>query len=475
MIFDQDTILENIINSPLSAFKIFLLQDGKIVERKSIHSQWNLYSFIEEISPSNNYDTLLIAGTEQPNISDIKLFMDGRLLKNLGLIRQNIEKIPEEITFYYKNGAKVQTICAPYFLFKEPRIKQTINEETALLVSSSSDQTFICESIKLLEDAGFTYSRSKVISQPEKRNIVTSVANWLDEKEDIKNCVILFDMPSSHIVKLQEISGVEILTRNDLIISIFDQRADGSSGKLKYASALIQKEKNLKRKRAVGLSRLTGGIGLKGPGETKGEERKRILKNKEKVVRKMLKKEFDRLSSQKEFRQKKDLKTVAITGYTNAGKSTLFNALLGQKAVKESSKSFSSIDPKVKKADILGKKVLLIDTVGFVTDMSKDITDAFRSTFSLISSSLVLHIVDTTSKGWIDKKKYIEQLLLENGVSLESIVTLYSKRDTIKIKHPVKNGFYYSAFDRLDIKKIKDMLIDRLFDTKEENVSKIDT
>lgn len=467
MIFNPDAILENVINAPLSAFKLFLLQKGTIVTYKIIHSEWALYEHLEKLAPSNNFDTLIISGTVHPKISNIKLFMDGRLLRYLALIRQDIEKIPEEITLFYKNGSEISSVSAPFFRFTEPDIKEPGNNDTAVIFSSESDHVFVAECIKLLEDAGFSYSQSKVISKPEKRNVVLTSGAWLNEQENITTGIIFFDMPSSDIVKLQEVTNKEILTRNDLIISIFDKRADGSSGKLKYASALIRKKKNLKRKRAQGLSRLTGGIGLKGPGETKGEERKRILKNKEKTVRKMLRKEFDRLSSQKEFREKKDLKTVAITGYTNAGKSTLFNALLGRKVVVESDTSFSSIDPKIRKADILGKKVLLVDTVGFITDMSKDITDAFRATFSLISSSLVLHIVDTSSGGWLEKKKYIEKLLRENGIDTENIVTLYSKSDRIKIKHPVKRGFYYSAFDTADIRKIKDLIVDTLFDDKD--------
>ena len=462
MIFDRDIILEEIINTPLSAFKVFLMKDGHIVSRKILHSQWKLYSFLEELTPSNTYDTLIIAGTENPKISDVKLFMDGRLLKHLGLIRQNIEKIPEEITLHFKNKNKVVSSTAPFFLFSQPVID--IQDNTAVLFSSSSDSIFVAECVKLLEDAGYSYSDSRIISQPEKRNVIATVADWLKEKEHITNCVLFFDMPPSNIVKLQELTGIGIMTRNDLIISIFDQRADGSSGKLKYANALIQKEKSLKRKRAAGLSRLTGGIGLKGPGETKGEERKRILKNKEKDVRRSLKKESQRLAGQKKFREKNDLRSVAIVGYTNAGKSTLFNALLGEKAVEESDRSFSSIDPKVRKTEINGHKVLLIDTVGFVTDMSKDITDAFNSTFSLISSSLILHIVDSVSKGWIRKKEYIEKLLTENNCDPRNVMTLYSKSDLMKIRHPVKNGLYYSAGNSSDIKNIRHLIASKLFE-----------
>lgn len=464
MIFNRDIILDKIINAPLSAYKVFLLNEGVPIKSKILHSEWKLFNFIEDLTPSNTFDTVLIAATEMPKISDIKLFMDGRLLKYLGFIKQNIEKIPEIIKLNFKSGNKIQTIESPFFLFHENPLEK--NLDTVLLFSSDSDSSFVAECVKLLEDAGYSYSESRIISSPEKRNVTETVTEWLNKLENIKNCVVFFEIPPAHLVKIQANTGVEIITRNDLIISIFDQRADGSSGKLKYANALIQKEKSIKRKRAAGLSRLTGGIGLKGPGETKGEERKRILKNKEKVVRKMLHKEQNRLDSQRKFREKNDLRSVAVVGYTNAGKSTLFNALLGKKAVEESTRSFSSIDPKVRKTEIEGKKVLLIDTVGFVTDMSKDITNAFSATFSLISSSLILHIIDSTAKGWMDKQKCIEKLLENNGCYKENVVTLFSKSDLIQIKHPVKDGFYYSAKDSNDIRKIKQLITSKLFENK---------
>ena len=155
-------------------------------------------------------------------------------------------------------------------------------------------------------------------------------------------------------------------------------------------------------------------------------------------------------------------------GYTNAGKSTLFNALLNEEATKESNKFFSSIDPKIRKFSLFGKPLFLLDTVGFISNMSNDITDAFNSTFSEIAASdLILHIIDSTEKGWEERKKFVENLLIENGCDKHSIVPLFSKKGKIKIKRPLRSGFFYDATDPEDITKIKKFLYEKLTEKEE--------
>lgn len=465
MLFDKELILKEILDKPLVCTKLFLLFEGKLIEQKTFSSNWALFNHLETLSVSNNYDAILIASQKPLVLSEIKIFMDGKLINFVGIISHNEEKFPINIEYFYKTGTTVLSGNAPFFLFKEPKLPVLENKpRSAALFSSSSSASFIAESIKLLEDAGYLISKTKIFSKPESKNIVSQVAEWINSESGLDTVAIFFEIKASNLSKLEKETGLEVLSREDLIISIFNSRAEGTSGKLKFASALIAKEKAQFRNKVQGLSRIKGGIGLKGPGETKEEERKRILKNREKDVRKLLKHETERLSIQRKFREKSSLKTVSIVGYTNAGKSTLFNSLLNRKVVVESDKYFSSIDPKIKKMTIHRKDIFLIDTVGFISEMSKDIIDAFQSTFSDVASSdLILHIIDSTSKGWEAKKKFVETLLLEKGIKKEKIVSLYSKRDLIRIKHPVSNGFFYSSLYSDDILKIKNFIFSQLF------------
>ncbi len=469
MIFDQNQILKIIKENPLNTIKLLFLRKGSFIQNRIFVSNWDLFDFLEKLKPSNDFDTLLIAARTVPKIVETRSFMDGKLLRYLGLITYDDDKIPENITLFYKSRTKLQKISSPFFLFKEPEKNEICDNPTVAFFTSESSSDSIAENIKLAEDAGFSISESFVISEQSLKNGINRMTELLKDVPQESGVIVFSDSSASLIAKLEEKTGRSVLSRDDLIISIFNARAEGTGGKLKLASAVVAKEKANFRKKITGLSRIKGGIGLKGPGETKEEERKRILKNKEKTVRKQLENEFSRLDFQRKFRKRSRIGTIAIVGYTNAGKSTLFNALLNEKATKESSRFFSSIDPKIRKFSLFGKPVFLLDTVGFISNMSDDITDAFNSTFSEIAAAdLILHIIDSTEKGWEERKKSVEDLLIGNGCDKHSIVPLFSKKGKIKIKHPLRKGLFYDASDPEDITKIKQFIYEKLTENEEE-------
>jgi len=445
-----------------------LLSRGAVTQSRIFVSNWDLSDFLEKLKASNDFDTVLIAAKTAPKIAGIKSFMDGKLIEYLGIIEHDNEKIPENITFFYKNLSKVQKLSSPFFLFKEPSETEVPENPTAAFFSSESTSSEIAENIKLAEDAGFSITDSFVVSAQSLKHGINRIIELLKEVPQENGVIVFAESSASLLAKLEEKTGRTILSRDDLIISIFNARAEGTGGKLKLASAVVAKEKANFRKKITGLSRIKGGIGLKGPGETKEEERKRILKNKEKNVRKQLENEYERLEFQRKFRKKNQIPTIAIVGYTNAGKSTLFNALLNEEATKESDRFFSSIDPKIRKFSLFGKPLFLLDTVGFISNMSKDITDAFNATFSEIAASdLILHIIDSTENGWETKKKFVDELLIGSGCDKHSIIPLFSKKGKIKIKRPLRKGFFYDAFDADDITKIKKFIHEKLTEDEE--------
>ena len=445
------------------------LSKGALTQSRIFVSNWDLFDFLEKLKPSNDFDTLIIASKTAPKIVETRSFMNGKLLKYLGIITYDDDKIPEDITLFYKSAAKLQKISSPFFLFKEPKKNELCDNPTAAFFSSESTSSSIAENIKLAEDAGFSVTDSFIVSEQSLKNGINRITELLKNVPQECAVIVFSDSSASLLAKLEEKTDRTILSRDDLIISIFNARAEGTGGKLKLASAVVAKEKANFRKKITGLSRIKGGIGLKGPGETKEEERKRILKNKEKNVRKQLENEFSRLDFQRKFRKRSQIATVAIVGYTNAGKSTLFNALLNEEATKESNRFFSSIDPKIRKFSLFGKPLFLLDTVGFISNMSNDITDAFNATFSEIAASdLILHIIDSTEKGWEERKKFVETLLIGNGCDKHHIIPLFSKKGKIKIKQPLRTGFFYDATDSEDISRIKKFLYEKLTENEDD-------
>lgn len=470
MLFFRDDVIRFTKESPTNSIKLMILKNGGVKSTGLFTNDWALFNFLDELKPDNSFDTIIVSSRSKPQFSDMELFMDGRLLQAFCIVVHDDEKIPATIDAYYKYSDKLKTITAPFFLFCEPEITEKSNDKiNAFAFFSQNDlPSDIAENTKLAQDAGYCLCHRIVLNKSKTGRCVNQIVGNIKEIEDIEAILIFFKTSSSEIAEIEKETGLEILSRDDLIISIFNDRASGTSGKLKLAGAVIAKEKSQFRKKIGGLSRIKGGIGLKGPGETKEEERKRILKKKEKNVRQDLKSEFERISFQMNYRKKSTIKTVAVVGYTNAGKSTIFNSIINETVSRESNSFFSSIDPKIKKFSLFGKPLFLVDTVGFISDMTSDITDAFKSTLlEIANADMILHIIDSTSKGWEGRKKFIEETLIKNGSEKEKIFPLFSKSDKIRIKHPVKNGFFYNSFDLRDILKVKRFIYDFLFSENE--------
>ena len=253
--------------------------------------------------------------------------------------------------------------------------------------------------------------------------------------KDRANCdVVVFDDELSPIQQrnLEEILKVKVIDRSALILDIFAKRAHTREGKLQVE--LAQHQYLLPR--LVGqwrhLERLGGGIGTRGPGESQLETDKRLIQRKIQH----LKKEIEQVKKHRELyrhqRRKVGIPIVALIGYTNAGKSTLLNALTKAEAFVED-KLFATLDPTTRRVMLPDQsRVLLTDTVGFIRKLPPAIITAFRATLEeLAEASVLLHVVDLASHNAAEQCQTVENVIAELNLADKPRITALNKIDLL--------------------------------------------
>jgi GTPase len=250
---------------------------------------------------------------------------------------------------------------------------------------------------------------------------------------------LIFDrnLTAAQGTALAKMSDLKIVDRTQLILDIFAQRAESRDGKLQVELAQLKYSLPRLGQKDDSLSRLTGGIGGRGPGETKLEIGRR--RAKERVTH--LQAELKKLAKQRQQRRSKrtrgGIPTVAIVGYTNAGKSTLLNTLTGADVFTED-KLFATLDTRSRHlrvgwAGYGGREVVLTDTVGFIRDLPKDLFAAFRATFEeAADADLLLQVVDAKDPGRELHLRTTEKLLEELDLARIPRIVVYNKSDLLE-------------------------------------------
>ncbi|WP_029270402.1 GTPase HflX [Virgibacillus alimentarius] len=259
--------------------------------------------------------------------------------------------------------------------------------------------------------------------------------------------------------------GIPIIDRSQLILDIFAQRAKTKEGKLQVE--LAQLEYLLPRLHGQGLamSRLGGGIGTRGPGETKLETDQRHIRKRIHDIKRRLKLVVRQREQYRKRRKTNDAFQIAIVGYTNAGKSTLFNRLTSSHSLEEN-QLFATLDPLTREIQLpAGFHTLITDTVGFLQDLPTTLIASFKSTLEEVSEAdFILHIVDSSHPDLDQHQQTVIELLEDLHANTIPRLTVYNKKDlldkdVIPINHPY---LFISTYDREDIHhlllKIESML-----------------
>lgn len=276
---------------------------------------------------------------------------------------------------------------------------------------------------------------------------------------------------------LEKLLERRVVDRTGLILDIFAQRARSHEGKLQVELAQLKHMATRLVRGWTHLERQRGGaIGLRGPGETQLETDRRLLQKRVEQLQRRLEKVEVQRTQMRRARVRSELPRVALVGYTNAGKSTLFNALSGADAY-AADQLFATLDPTVRRIALPGGHVVLADTVGFVRDLPHELVAAFRSTLSEArEADLLLHVIDAADPQREERIDQVDEVLAEIGAGEIPQVLVYNKLDRVEgavPRHdrphagaapdaPVRERVWLSARDGTGLDLLGDALAERL-------------
>lgn len=369
-----------------------------------------------------------------------------------------------------KPGRIPQQLWMKEIELAEDRVKAAIEKggiveevEKAMLISTDSEES-LDELASLAETAG-AMVLTRVIQNRQRPDSATYIGSGKAEElaltcqaMEIDLAILDDELTGAQQKNLENILGVRVIDRTALILDIFAQRAQSAEGKLQVE--LAQMKYRLPRLTGLGtsLSRLGGGIGTRGPGETRLE-----------VDRRRIRKRIDDLEAQlREIKKQRDLRrarrektgqtTVALVGYTNAGKSTLLNALSGADVLVED-KLFATLDPVMRHVELPeNRSCLVVDTVGFIRKLPHQLVQAFRSTLEeALYADLLVVVSDLSSPHYAQQRATVFEVLNDLGAADKPILEALNKADRAPVgsRFEPADAILISAKEGMGLDKLK--------------------
>lgn len=348
-----------------------------------------------------------------------------------------------------------------------------------IVQTSGKPRGFLEESLEeireLTESAGGVVMGSSrvVLPHPSPSHFIREgkLTEVRDQAALLKANVLIFnaDLTPVQARNIETACGVRTVDRTGLILDIFARRALSREGKIQVE--LAQLEYLLPRLVGHGviMSRLGGGIGTRGPGEQKLEVDRRKIRQRIQHVKKDLEKLRRHRELLRSARKQKNFITVAIVGYTNAGKSTLLNALTGAGAYVEN-RLFATLDPKTRLQSRGGaQKILFTDTVGFLRDLPHSLVEAFHATLEEVSDAdILIHVLDASSPNVQEQKRAVELVLSEIEAAKKTAVLALNKADLLseeeqnRVRVEFPEGILISAKERMGLTGLMTRLEDEV-------------
>lgn len=252
------------------------------------------------------------------------------------------------------------------------------------------------------------------------------------QQENIDLCIFDDELSPAQQRNIESVMGIRFLDRTALILDIFAQRARTNEGKLQVELAQLQYTLPRIMGKGLMLSRLGGGIGTRGPGETKLEVDRRRIRDRIAFIKDQIEKVKAVRSLHRSKRKKNNVFEVSLVGYTNAGKSTLLNTLTNSD-IYAKDQLFATLDPTTRQLTLPNKQEIIItDTVGFIQRLPHQLIAAFRSTLEVVTEAdLLVHVIDVSHELYKEQAAAVHEVLKEIGAETKPVITVYNKIDKL--------------------------------------------
>ncbi len=319
--------------------------------------------------------------------------------------------------------------------------------ESAILVhidfDQESNQEDLQEFVELVRSAGLKVMDIVTAKRhsPDPKFFIGK--GKIEEIQSVKEAteanVIIFNhnLSPTQERNIEKVAKCRVIDRIGLILDIFAQRAFTFEGKLQVELAQLRHLATRLVRGWTHLERQKGGIGMRGPGETQLETDRRLIRDRIKHIEKRLDKVGRQREQGRRSRKRANIKTVSIVGYTNAGKSTLFN-LLTEADVLAEDKLFATLDPTLRRVSLpQGSDVILADTVGFIRHLPHELVAAFRATLEeSVEADILLHVIDAASERRDENIEQVWEVLSDIGANEIRTLEVYNKIDMIEGAEP---------------------------------------